>query len=139
MTHNISPLRPWVAASSRLSCWTTPFAIERRASTIHLLCSEAYERLLEVSVTSLAPNTQRAYASSLLRFTQFCDNHKVSEDLRMPASSELLAARFWRMLQRTMCLMTVQRIGCRAYTSGTPFMALLGMGSLLRLTSWVKG
>lgn len=57
-----------------------------------LLSPEAYKQLLEVSIVSLAPNTQHAYASGLLHFTRFCNSHEVSENLRMPTSSELLAA-----------------------------------------------
>ncbi|KAF8226973.1 hypothetical protein L208DRAFT_1299161, partial [Tricholoma matsutake] len=48
--------------------------------------------LLEVSIASLAVNTQQSYASGLLHFAQFCDSHEVSEELQMPASSELLVA-----------------------------------------------
>ena len=60
--------------------------------TSHLLCSGAYQQLLDIAIASLAPNTQCSYALGLLRFTQFCDSHDVPEELWMPASGELLAA-----------------------------------------------
>ncbi|KAF8229001.1 hypothetical protein L208DRAFT_1483633 [Tricholoma matsutake] len=88
--YNVSPYRLQVAASLHLLSWTTLFAIKGWTLTTQLLGSEAYE-LLDVSIASLAPNTQCSYASGLLHFTQFCDSHEVSEELQMLASGDLLA------------------------------------------------
>ena len=46
---------------------------------------------LEVLAASVEPSTRRNYGTGLLRFTQFCDRHNISETLRMPASELLLA------------------------------------------------
>ncbi|KAF5368148.1 hypothetical protein D9615_010187 [Tricholomella constricta] len=50
--------------------------------------SQIYHLLLE----SLSESTRQSYGAGLLRFTQFCDRLRVSENLRMPASDALLSA-----------------------------------------------
>ncbi|KAI0308782.1 hypothetical protein OF83DRAFT_1073028, partial [Amylostereum chailletii] len=40
---------------------------------------------------SVEPATRVGYAAGLLRFTQFCDEFGVGEEIRMPASDTLLA------------------------------------------------
>jgi len=39
---------------------------------------------------SVTPSTLSNYASGLLRFTKFCDDYKIPERFRMPASEALL-------------------------------------------------
>ena len=41
---------------------------------------------------SLAPASRNTYGAGLLRFSQFCDKHKIPESDRMPASFILLVA-----------------------------------------------
>lgn len=90
-TVNLSPLRPLVPAKERLSCWSTPFSLRHKLSNSSLFSPESHQHLLDVALASLAPNTRSTYAAGLLRFSQFCDKHKIDEDLRMPASSNLLS------------------------------------------------
>ena len=86
-----SPLRPLVPAQDRLRLWHTPygtFAINHLSSFVP---NTTVDRWLEVLAASVEPSTRRNYGTGLLRFTQFCNRHNISETLRMPASELLLA------------------------------------------------
>lgn len=87
-----NPLRPHVAATDRLFCWTTPYAIEHNQTVFASLPPELAERAHAALRGAHAPNTKSSYASALLRFTQFCDKWKIPEPDRMPASHALLCA-----------------------------------------------
>lgn len=86
-----SPSRPHVKSSDRFLLWSTPYADRKRLCNVGAFSDQAHNRLLEVALASLAPNTRKTYAAGLLRFTQFCDKYNIPEDSRMPASSSLLA------------------------------------------------
>jgi hypothetical protein len=87
-----SYLRPPVSVENHLQAWTTPFAKQQcsmlEASLPPVLIDKAYHAVH----SALAPSTRSTYAAGLLRFTQFCDSWKISEQDRMPASAALLAA-----------------------------------------------
>ncbi|TFK47641.1 hypothetical protein OE88DRAFT_1636328 [Heliocybe sulcata] len=87
-----SPYRPLVAACDRLRCWYTPFSEERDHA---LSCSMGHavtEKLLHTLLSSIDHSTRQEYGAGLLRFAQFCDDHNIDEQSRMPASEVLLAA-----------------------------------------------
>lgn len=78
----------------RFSTWTTPFAIMRRQRLIGQGHSEEeINAWFNTLLHSIDTATRRSYASGLLRFNQWCDtrNPPISEERRMPVSSELLA------------------------------------------------
>src|ERR1700722_12702289 len=85
-----SGLRPHVLASERLSKWISPHSIEFKTSLRATYSSLDPTRFFEVMSLSLDAATRSGYGSGLLRFTQFCDNHAISESSRMPASETLL-------------------------------------------------
>jgi hypothetical protein len=85
-----SNLRPHVLASERILKWSTP-----QSTTFKKSLAFTYPRLdptrsFEVMFLSLDEATRSGYGSGLLRFTQFCDNHRIPETSRMPASESLL-------------------------------------------------
>lgn len=86
-----SPRRPHVKAPDRFLNWSTPHSDRQCATNVATYSRESHDRLLHVALASLAPDTKKTYAAGLLRFNQFCDNHNVPEDARMPASGNLLA------------------------------------------------
>ncbi len=89
---NPSHLRPPVLAGSRLSAWRTPFALRQRSSLEASLPKPLVDHSYRAVQNSLAPATRSNYGTGILRFTQFCDSWKISEEDRMPASAALLAA-----------------------------------------------
>ena len=89
---NPSHLRPPVLAGSRLSAWSTPFALEQRTNLEASLPKPLVDHSYLAVHHSLAPATRSNYGAGILRFTQFCDAWKISEEDRMPASATLLAA-----------------------------------------------
>ena len=70
--------------------WLTPFSIKHMNQHVHhfppsiITCEHI---LLTCSVT---PQTLSNYVAGLLRFTKFCNDSGIMEDLRMPASEDLL-------------------------------------------------
>jgi hypothetical protein len=88
---NASPHRPLVPAKQCLSHWSTPNSLCQQTIIESLFSCESHQRLLDVALASLAPDTCSTYAAGLLRFSQFCDNYDIDEDLQMPASSNLLS------------------------------------------------
>ena len=84
--------RPHVGAGDRLSAWTTPFSLDYQESIRLAFPNVDRHRVVQVALASLAPATRKTYGSGLLRFSQFCDLHNISEVERMPASAQLLAS-----------------------------------------------
>jgi hypothetical protein len=89
---NTSPYRPPVAASQRLTTWSSPFAQRHRSSLESSLPPALINIAYRTVRCALAPSTQTVYGAGLLRFMQFCDSWRISEEARMPASQELLVA-----------------------------------------------
>ncbi|KIL71851.1 hypothetical protein M378DRAFT_65500 [Amanita muscaria Koide BX008] len=85
-------LRPSVPASERLSAWKTPFALESDVELLSSLPHNLSSSLKDNLVKALAPSTRGAYGAGIRRFTDFCDEHNISEEARMPASKYLLAS-----------------------------------------------
>ncbi|KAJ3506399.1 hypothetical protein NMY22_g17265 [Coprinellus aureogranulatus] len=54
--------------------------------------AETVKRINEVAVSSWAHNTRETQAAGLLRFSEHCDELKVPEERRMPASPTLLSS-----------------------------------------------
>ncbi|KAI0038177.1 DNA breaking-rejoining enzyme [Auriscalpium vulgare] len=79
-------------ARDRILLWHTPFSVEYCANALTTLSVDAFTRLRAVQVHAVEPNTRTSYGAGLLRFTQYCDAHRISESDRMPASDLLLAA-----------------------------------------------
>lgn len=86
-----SSLRPPVHARDRLFAWSSSFSVSRRLAD-QSLPSALLLHARHVALKAYAPATLSSYGSALVRFTQFCDNWSIHEDLRMPASAELLSA-----------------------------------------------
>ncbi|PPR08177.1 hypothetical protein CVT24_001713 [Panaeolus cyanescens] len=86
-------LRPKVTAKERLEKWTTPYGIQRRQeASLGFLPKHAVDKVYSLVLDSLEDSSKTSYGAGLLRFTQFCDEHDVDEEKRMPASPELVAA-----------------------------------------------
>jgi hypothetical protein len=84
--------RPNVLASERVLRWTTPHSDVFQTSLETVLSSSSTLKLFQVMLFSLDENTRSNYGAGLLRFTQYCDAHSISEHNRMPASEILLSA-----------------------------------------------
>jgi len=87
-----SRFRPPVPASSRLTSWSSPFAQLRRQELETSLPPTLVNIAYHTVHSALAASTRTTYAAGLLRFTQFCDSWRISEDARMPASQALIVA-----------------------------------------------
>jgi hypothetical protein len=72
--------------------WSTPHTSTYNDNLHSNLSSDAVSTLFHVLLASLDIATRRNYGSSLLRFTQFCDEQHTPEALRMPTSETLLSA-----------------------------------------------
>ena len=86
-----NPLRPHVPAADRLQGWQTPFSRDFDTSLISQFGLDFFHHFHKVLLASLDEPTRVNYGAGLLRFTQFCDEHGISERDRMPASFLLLA------------------------------------------------
>ncbi|KAF7305005.1 hypothetical protein MKEN_01215300 [Mycena kentingensis (nom. inval.)] len=87
-----SNLRPHVLAKDRIRLWKTPWGIRNDELVRSKLPDGVIDRTLAAIHAAWAPKSTSSYAAGLLRFTQFCDEHGVSEEDRMPASHVLLSA-----------------------------------------------
>ncbi|KAI0634365.1 hypothetical protein C8Q77DRAFT_1055347, partial [Trametes polyzona] len=87
-----SPLRPFVLADERISHWTSPHALEFRASLSQILPPSTSNRLFHTILGGLETGTKKNYGAGLLRFTQFCDEAGIPESVRMPAPEPVIAA-----------------------------------------------
>lgn len=87
-----NPLRPRVMAVDRIYSWRTPYGVSHDDSLLAELPSALVESA-KMSITgALAASSRSTYAAGLLRFNQFCDQWRISEGARMPASYALLCA-----------------------------------------------
>jgi len=87
-----NPLHPTVFAADRLFCWNTPHSLEAAANLDLVLPPGLLDLVLSAICSYYAPNTKSTYGAGILRFTEFCDKHDISELDRMPASWPLLCA-----------------------------------------------
>ncbi|KAF5386129.1 hypothetical protein D9615_002403 [Tricholomella constricta] len=87
-----SPYRPVVPADQRLLLWTTPHSLEAQNALNSQIPVENQSQVYHLLLESLSESTRQSYGAGLLRFTQFCDRLRISENLRMPASDALLSA-----------------------------------------------
>ena len=87
-----SHLRPPVTAAHRLSSWSSPYALRQRRHLESTLSPSLADMAYRTVQSAFAPSTRSTYAAGVLRFNEFCDIWKVSEEARMPASPALLAA-----------------------------------------------
>ncbi|KAF7300880.1 hypothetical protein MKEN_01314300 [Mycena kentingensis (nom. inval.)] len=85
-------LRPHVLAKDRIRLWRTPWGMRNDELVRSQLPDNVIDRTFAAIHAAWAPNSTSSYAAGLLRFTQFCDEHGVSEEDRMPASHVLLSA-----------------------------------------------
>ena len=87
-----SSFRPYVPASECLRYWTSPHAISHHNDITSRLPIPTTSNLFQVMLLSLEEKTRSNYGAGLLRFTQFCDSHNISEADRCPASEVLISA-----------------------------------------------
>ena len=94
LTNHIQPnaLRPHVAAADRSLLWMTPFGIRDMDFRSKLLPMHIITQERLVVTRSISPRALVNYSAGLLRFTRFCDDLDIAEDLRMPAPEWLLSA-----------------------------------------------
>jgi len=88
----ISPnlLRPHVLSKERLTRWLTPFGIDHMNGLAEFFPPHVIAMSRVLISKSITPSTLSNYTSGLLRFTKFCDDYKIPERFRMPASEPLL-------------------------------------------------
>ncbi|KAJ7491103.1 hypothetical protein FB451DRAFT_1023570 [Mycena latifolia] len=86
-----SPFRPHVLARNRIAEWKTPFSYYSLASLAASFPPEVIQKWHNVVLASVEPDTRANYGAGLLRFNQFCDQHNILEDMRMPASEATLS------------------------------------------------
>ena len=87
-----SSLRPHVPAKDRLLAWRTPHSLSFDSELAARFPTEFCENYFRVLSAAIDTPTKETYGTGVLRFTQFCDCHKVPEKERMPASAVLLSA-----------------------------------------------
>ncbi|KAF5335578.1 hypothetical protein D9758_017968 [Tetrapyrgos nigripes] len=87
-----SSLRPHVLAKHRLQDWESPWSLEHRAKAKATYGDEVVQLAEAMAGVSVVESSFETYAAGPLRFTQFCDEYKVDEHLRMPADKVLVAA-----------------------------------------------
>ncbi|KAF7311332.1 hypothetical protein MKEN_01034900 [Mycena kentingensis (nom. inval.)] len=90
VVHNA--LRPHVPAKDRIREWKTPFGIKADEEFRKNFPEAVVERTYATIHLAFSNNTTSTYGVGPLRFTQFCDTHKIPESDRMPASALLLSA-----------------------------------------------
>src|SRR5882724_661837 len=86
-----NPLRPNILAADCFTGWLTPFGISKLDEASHLFPAHTIIRRRLVMANSVLPSTLSNYAASLIRFTKFCDDFHVPEEIRMPAPETLLS------------------------------------------------
>ncbi|GLB45561.1 hypothetical protein LshimejAT787_2400190 [Lyophyllum shimeji] len=87
-----SPLRPIVPADRRVLLWTTPHSEQAQQSLDSTISPRLQRKIFKNLLLATSDSTRQSYGAGLLRFTQFCDREKISENLCMPASTILLSA-----------------------------------------------
>lgn len=84
--------RPGVPAKERLYFWRTPYG-DNHLYDLHTSLPRDLAHTTCLTVRSaLKPESVSTYGAGVLRFTQFCDEWKIPECERMPASYALLSA-----------------------------------------------
>jgi len=86
-----NPLRPHVLASERLTKWLTPYSIAKLDEASRLFPTHAIIRCHLTMANCVLPSTLSNYSAGLIRFTKFCDDFGIPEEVRMPASDTLLS------------------------------------------------
>ena len=91
-TANFTPntLRPNIPTHECITTWLTPFGIDYMNSLTTFLPPHLILQACSLITKSIVPSTLSNYATGLLRFTQFCDEHRLPEALCMPASEDIL-------------------------------------------------
>ncbi|EIN10439.1 hypothetical protein PUNSTDRAFT_28409, partial [Punctularia strigosozonata HHB-11173 SS5] len=87
-------LRPACPASQRLLLWTpaggrTTFGADGQPSGLD---QRDLDRVREVMAQALAPSTAETYGAGLVAFHAFCDERRIAEEQRTPASATLMLA-----------------------------------------------
>jgi len=85
-----NPLCPHVLSKERLTRWLTPFGIDHMNGLAEFFPPHVIAMSRVLISKSITPSTLSNYTSGLLRFTKFCDDYKIPERFRMPASEPLL-------------------------------------------------
>jgi len=85
-----NPLHPTIFTVDRLFCWNAPHSLEAAANLDLILPPGLPDLILSAICFFYAPNTKSTYGMGILRFTEFCDKHDISEVDWMPASWPLL-------------------------------------------------
>ena len=88
----LNAMQPHVAAADRILLWMTPFGLPNMRSRSKFLPTHIITRERLVVTRAISPKALGNYAAGLLRFTRFCDDLSIAEDLRMPAPEWLLSA-----------------------------------------------
>ena len=87
-----SSLQPHVPTKDRLLAWSSPHALSFDSELAARFLIEFCKNYFCVLSAAIDTPTKETYSAGVLRFTQFCDLHKVSEKERMPTSAVLLSA-----------------------------------------------
>jgi hypothetical protein len=83
---------PHVLALDRIRTWSSPYAQARQRHLLAIIPASEFDKAYAAVIGGLAPKTHENYAAGLLRFHQYCDTHRISEGMRMPAPYFLLTA-----------------------------------------------
>jgi len=86
-----STLCPHVSAPQHFLHWMTPFGLAKLSELNTHLSPLVIAQQRVVLVRAIKLKTLGNYSAGLLRFTQFCDNMGIPEDLHMPAPEWLLS------------------------------------------------
>ncbi|EIN09456.1 hypothetical protein PUNSTDRAFT_66798 [Punctularia strigosozonata HHB-11173 SS5] len=87
-----SPYRPHVVASTRLTSWTSAWAAARRQELAGIFGEDIADARLRIALAALDEKTRSVYAAGILRYSQFCDKHNISESQRIPAHPIVIVA-----------------------------------------------
>lgn len=90
--YKTSPLRPLVPADLRVILWRTPHGLAVDDSLSQILSHTTRTKIYQGLLCSVEERTRQSCGEGILRFTQFCDDKNIAEELRMPADPTLLAA-----------------------------------------------
>jgi len=79
-----------VSAADQFFHWITPYGLDN-LHCISQFLPHIIAREHVVLIWAVSPKTLGNYDAGLLRFTQFCDQFNIPEDLRMPAPEWILS------------------------------------------------
>jgi len=80
-----------VSAADQFFHWITPYGLDNLHCISQFLPPQITAREHVVLIWAVSPKTLGNYDAGLLRFTQFCDQFNIPEDLRMPAPEWILS------------------------------------------------